>query len=124
MVWEGKDRERRSLPYPDSDFITTDGSFVEAWAFEGEPGQEVMIDLVSDDFDSYLYVAGPGLQETLADDDSGGACHSRINLAVLDRGLFHVVASSSSRQTGTYQLLMSPRSRPGGGAVLWRGRRI
>jgi len=91
-----------------SDVITTDDSYVEAWAFEGKPVQEVTIDLVSDDFDSYLYVAGPGLEETLSDNDSGGACHSRINLTILDRGLFHVVASSSSsRQTGTYQLLMS-----------------
>ena len=96
-----------------ADFITTDDSYVEAWAFQGQPGQEVTIDLVSDDFDSYLYVAGPGLEETLADDDSGGACHSRIDLTVLDRGLFHVVASSSSsRQTGTYQLLMSREPGP------------
>jgi hypothetical protein len=90
-----------------SDFITTGGSYVEAWAFAGKPGQEVTIDLISDDFDSCLYLAGRGLGGTLADDDSGGACHSRINLTVLDRGLFHVVASSSSRKTGTYELLMS-----------------
>ena len=96
-----------------SDFITTGDSYVEAWAFQGKPGQEVSIDLVSDDFDSYLYLAGPGLVETLADDDSGGACHSRINLTVLDRGVFYVVASSSgSRQTGTYQLSVSREPRP------------
>jgi hypothetical protein len=96
-----------------SDFITADDNYVEAWAFEGSPGQEVSIDLVSDDFDSYLYVVGPGLGETLADDDSGGACHSRINFTVLDRGVFHVVASSTmSRQTGTYRLRASREARP------------
>ena len=96
-----------------SDFINTDDRYVEAWAFRGRPGQDVSIDLVSDDFDSYLYVVGPGLEETLGDDDSGGACHSRINLTVLDRGVFHVVASSSgSRQTGTYQLRLSREAGP------------
>ena len=96
-----------------SDFITADGNYVEAWALKGKPGQRVSIDLVSDDFDSYLYVVGPGLEQTLTDDDSGGACHARINFTPLDRGVFHVVASSMSvRQTGTYRLLVSEEPRP------------
>ena len=96
-----------------SDFATADENYVEAWALEGEPGQEVWIDLVSDDFDSYLYVLGPGLGETLTDDDSGGACHARINFTFLDRGVFRVVASSTSwRQAGTYRLSVSEHPRP------------
>ncbi len=96
-----------------ADFVTADENYVEAWALEGEPGQEVWIDLISDDFDSYLYVVGPGLGETLTDDDSGGACHARINFTFLDRGEFRVVASSTSRrQTGTYQLAVSDDPRP------------
>ncbi len=96
-----------------ADFVTADENYVEAWALEGEPGQEVWIDLISDDFDSYLYVVGPGLGETLTDDDSGGACHARINFTFLDRGEFRVVASSTSRrQTGTYQLAVSEDPRP------------
>jgi len=96
-----------------SDFITAGDSYVEAWALEGRPGQEVSIDLISDDFDSYLYVVGPGLGETLTDDDGGGACHARINFTVLDRGVFHVVASSTAwRQTGTYQIRVSEEPGP------------
>ncbi len=96
-----------------SDFITAGNSYVEAWALEGRPGQEVSIDLISDDFDSYLYVVGPGLGETLTDDDGGGACHARINFTVLDRGVFHVVASSTAwRQTGTYQIRVSEEPGP------------
>ncbi len=96
-----------------SDFVTSGDSYVEAWALEGRPGQEVSIDLISDDFDSYLYVVGPGLAETLTDDDSGGACHARINFTILDRGVFHVVASSTAwRQTGTYQLRVSEEPGP------------
>jgi hypothetical protein len=96
-----------------SDFVTAGQNYVEAWALEGEPGQEVWIDLVSQDFDSYLYVVGPGLGETLTDDDSGGACHARINLTFLDEGVFRVVASSSSwREAGTYQLRVSEQLPP------------
>ncbi len=96
-----------------SDFITAGNSYVEAWALEGRPGQEVSIDLISDDFDSYLYVVGPGLGETLTDDDSGGACHARINFTVLDRGVFHVVASSTAwRQSGTYRIRVSEEPGP------------
>ena len=96
-----------------SDFITANDSYVEAWALDGRPGQEVSIDLVSDDFDSYLYVVGPGISETLTDDDGGGACHARINFTILDRGVFHVIASSTSwRQAGTYQLRVSEEPGP------------
>jgi len=96
-----------------SDFITAGNNYVEAWALEGRPGQEVSIDLISDDFDSYLYVVGPGLGETLTDDAGGGACHVRITFTILDRGVFHVVASSTSwRQAGTYRLRVSEAPGP------------
>ena len=96
-----------------SDIVGVNESYLEAWALKGKPGQTFSIDLISDDFDSYLYVVGPGLSETLRDDDGGGACHSRVDFTVLESGVFHVVASSSSsRQTGTYQLRVSEEPGP------------
>ena len=96
-----------------SDYVGVNESYLEAWALKGRPRQTVSIDLVSDDFDSYLYVVGPGLGETLRDDNGGGACHSRLDFTFLERGVFHVVASSSSsRQTGTYQLRVSEEPGP------------
>lgn len=95
-----------------ADYLGVNESYLEAWALEAEAGQTLYIDLVSSAFDSYLYVVGPGLSETLRDDDSGGACHSRLNLTVLESGVFRVVASSSSsRQAGTYQLRVSEQPR-------------
>ena len=79
-----------------SDYVGLNESYLEAWLLEVQEGQTLSIDLVSEDFDSYLYVVGPGLKETLKDDDGGGACHSRIDFTVLESGVFHVVASSSS----------------------------
>lgn len=97
-----------------ADYVGLNDAFLEAWAFDGEEGQTVTFDVISDDFDSYLYVAGPGLGEVLRDDDGGGACHSRVRLTVLESGTFQVVASSNaSRQTGTYRLRASENPEPG-----------
>lgn len=97
-----------------ADYVGLNDAFLEAWSFDGEEGQTVTFDVISDDFDSYLYVTGPGLGEVLRDDDGGGACHSRVRLTVLEPGTFHVVASSnSSRQTGTYRLRASENPEPG-----------
>ncbi|MEM7415606.1 MAG: PPC domain-containing protein [Gemmatimonadota bacterium] len=91
-----------------ADYFGVNESYLEAWAFEGREGEVVTFDLMSDDFDSRLYIVGPGLDEVLSDDDSGGACHARIRLTVLESGTFHVVASSlSSRTTGRYRLRAS-----------------
>ena len=97
-----------------SDYVGLNNNYLEAWELKGEPGQKIWIDLTSDDFDSYLYVVGPGLTEVLRDDDSGGACHARIELSVLERGTFRVVASTSgSQSTGTYRLRASEQPSPG-----------
>lgn len=87
------------------DYVSVNGAYLEAWAFDGEAGQEVSIDLVSDDFDAYLYVVGPGIDGALSDDDGGGACHARVDFTVLEAGRFHVVASTNgSNRSGPYRL--------------------
>lgn len=115
------DTGRRSLEIGDevqgalsaSDYVGVNGSYLEAWSLKARAGQTISIDLQSDDFDSYLYVVGPGLSETLRDDDGGGACHSRLDFTVLESGVFHVVASSSGSQTtGTYRLRVSAEPQP------------
>jgi hypothetical protein len=96
-----------------SDFTSRDGAYLEAWSIEGQPGQTVTIDLISDDFDALLYVAGPGLTEALGDDDSGGACNARIELTFLETGAFHVVVSSTQMgMTGTFRLRTAENPEP------------
>lgn len=97
-----------------ADFMSINDQYLEAWSFEGEEGETVTFDLMSDDFDSRLYIVGPGLDEVLTDDDSGGACHARIRLTVLESGTFHIVASSLSYQaTGRYRLRAAENPPPG-----------
>ncbi|MEM7416522.1 MAG: PPC domain-containing protein [Gemmatimonadota bacterium] len=104
-----------------SDYRSPDDAFMEAWALEGQPGQTVTVDMVSETLDSYLYVVGPGLTETLADDDGAGGCNARVTFTVLDEGTFHVVAAPTGgplgmsygmNETGTYTLTVSERPGP------------
>ena len=91
-----------------SDYTSIDGSYLEAWELQGRAGEAVTIDLEASAFDPVLYVAGPGLGETLRDDDGGAGCNSRLSLTFLESGTFRVVASSlGSGQTGTYTLRVS-----------------
>lgn len=88
-----------------ADHISTTDTYLDAWELSGPVGSSVTVDLRSDDFDAYLYVVGPGIGETLFDDDSAGACHARIQFTILENGPYRVVASSMSpRATGTYTL--------------------
>jgi len=96
-----------------SDVRGQDDSYMEAWTIEGRPGESVTIDLIADDFDPFLYVGGPRLEEPLYDDDSGGACYARITFTYLESGTFRVVATSNGpRETGTYALRVSDTPGP------------
>lgn len=96
-----------------ADYTSVDDHLLEAWELEGRAGSSVTIDLESDAFDARLYVVGPGMAETLWDDDSGGGCNARLTLTFLENGMFRVVASSlGSYDTGTYRLRVSEQPGP------------
>ncbi len=82
---------------------TIEGKPVQAWAFEAAAGDIVTIDMMSDDFDSYLYVVGPGL-ESLENDDGGDGLNSRLDVTFPNDGTYRVVASSLGGSLGTFTL--------------------
>lgn len=104
-----------------SDYLAV-GRRVRAYTLEGTSGAPVTIDLISDDFDAYLYLVGPGGTEIETDDDSGGACHARISTFLPSDGEYRIVASSLSGSTGAFTLRLAERQQPpapgecGGGA--------
>jgi hypothetical protein len=99
-----------------ADVRSADDAYLEAWELAGRAGESVTIDLLADAFDPRLYVVGPGLPETLWDDDSGDGCNARLTFTLLENGTFRVVVTSSSaRETGTYRLRVSDR--PGAAAT-------
>lgn len=79
------------------------GRRVQAWAVEGQPGQALLIDLLSDEFDTYLFVAGPGVGE-LVDDDGGQGTNSRLCFVPAEPGIYRVVASSFGGDVGGFRL--------------------
>ncbi len=91
-----------------ADYISPRGTYLDAWALEGRVGATVTVDLMSDDFDAYLYALGPGFGETLRNDDGGGGCDARLTMTFLENGTFRVVASTAgSSHTGVYTLRVS-----------------
>ena len=82
-----------------------DRQSAQVWEVQGEAGQTLTIRLSSADFDSYLYVLGPGLEAPLEDDDSGGELNSEIVFTVTATGLYRIIVSSLSEGgTGAFQL--------------------
>ena len=90
------------------DFVSGDGSRVQAWRLELAADAPIQVDLRSEDFDALLYVVGPGLDPGLRDDDGGGDLNSRICFTPGTAGSFTVVAASLGGGTGGYSLEAGP----------------
>lgn len=80
------------------------GQPVQAWAFEARAGIVTTIELLSDDFDTYLFVTGPGLPEPLSDDDGGAGLNSRLEVSFPSDGEYLLIASSVFGGRGLYTL--------------------
>jgi hypothetical protein len=91
------------------DLISPEGHRVQAWSLAAGAGDTLQIDLRSEDFDTYLYVVGPGLGSGLADDDSGLGLDSRVCLALTQNGDYRVVASSLSGELGDFTIEVHER---------------
>lgn len=90
------------------DPLTADGRHGQAWALEGRAGETYVIDLISDEFDAYLYFAGPGLAQPLTDDDGAGDLNSRITVTLPESGTYRVIVSAlDGSGSGKFQLLVS-----------------
>jgi hypothetical protein len=87
-----------------TDPIIGGGRRGQAWALSGRAGQTYTVDLQSSEFDCYLLVVGPGLEQPLEDDDSGGDLDSRITITLPEDGIYRVIASSLGGETGEYSL--------------------
>lgn len=90
-----------------------DSTYVQAWSIAGTAGRTVTVDLESDEFDAYLFVAGPGIAEPLQDDDSGGHCNARITLTFPRTAQYLIVVTSSNHgATGRFSLRVTSGATP------------
>lgn len=76
------------------DETTADGSYAEAWEIDGTAGDSATIDLVSDAFDAFLVLMGPGIEGIMSDDDGAGACNSRITVTFPENATYRVIVST------------------------------
>jgi hypothetical protein len=80
------------------------GKRVQAWTLHGAPGEALLIDLESTDFDSFLYVVGPELGDGLRDDDGGLGLNSRLCIVPQAASGYRVIVASLGLTTGSFSL--------------------
>ena len=107
--------EEQSGSLTASDVLSAGGRRVQVWTLGTSPGEELQVDLRSDDFDAFLYVVGPGLNEGLRDDDGGSGLNSRLCFVPERPGEYRVVASSLDAGTGAFTIAAGRHQR-----LVWR----
>ena len=87
----------------------TAGQYADAYTFTGAVGQQVMIEIASDDFDSVLWLFNSRGEFITADDDSGDALGSLLNSFTLpETDTYTLLASShGAGETGEYTLRLN-----------------
>ena len=95
----------------ETDYRTTSGVLVQAFTLDGLAGEPITVDLISNDFDAYLFLVGPGYEEPLTDDDAGGACHAQLTLFLPENGPYRLVVGSW-QSPGSYTLRVDSRAHP------------
>lgn len=91
----------------DGDATLNDGKFVDKYALQATAGESFVIDLSSEDFDTYLIVTGVEDSEFAQENDDfeGSMSRSRIRMTARVAGTYVVhVTSYSAGETGTYRL--------------------
>ena len=106
-----------------------DGRPAEAWRLQGRAGERVSIVMASEDFDTYLYLTGPGLDGILTDDDGAGNLDAKIDVTLPTSGPFTVVAAAlSSGSYGAYTIRVEPpfdmNTLPTNGRTIDLGQRV
>lgn len=88
-----------------SSVLPFDNSFYNTYQFEGQAGQQVIIEMVSQDIDAYLILLDPNGRELSQDDDGGGGTNARIIVSLPENGTYTLLANSyGPGEAGLYTL--------------------
>ena len=88
-----------------SETLGDDGSYYNVHTFEGKAGESITIEMVSEEFDTYLLLIGPEEQVIAQDDDGNGGTNSRIMVILPTTGTYQIIANShTAGATGQYTL--------------------
>lgn len=95
----------------ESGTLPSDNSFFDAYTFEGKAGQQIVIEMTSNEVDSYLILLAPDGQDVAHDDDGGGGSNARLVTALPADGTYTVLANSyRPGETGRYNLRLGTAS--------------
>lgn len=85
--------------------LPVDNSFYHVYAFDGKAGQQVTIEMASQEVDAYLILLTEDGSELAQDDDSGGEKNAKIVITLPTDGTYIVLANSyEAGQSGNYRL--------------------
>ena len=101
-----------------SDCPLGDGSYLDAYSFNGTTGQQISVLMTSSAFDTFLYLLKPDGSVLVIDDDGGGGTNSRIPagsglLTLHATGNYTIFANSfAAGATGPYSLTFAGTAPP------------
>ncbi|MEB3281971.1 MAG: DVUA0089 family protein [Lyngbya sp.] len=85
--------------------LPIDNSFYDMYSFEGKAGQQIAIEMTSQDLDSYLILLDSDGGELAQDDDSGGDKNAKIMITLPADGEYTFLANSyEAGESGDYRL--------------------
>lgn len=89
----------------ESSVLPSDNSYFDAYTFEGTAGQRVLVEMSSEDLNSYLILLSPGGDNIAQDDDSAGNKDSRLEVTLPEDGIYTILANTySAGEIGDYTL--------------------
>lgn len=80
------------------DLLMADSTFADVWELTGAAGESVVIDVRSDEFDTYLQLLDPAGAVIGEDDDSGGDLNSRLAIVLPATGRYRIVVNSAGHE--------------------------
>ena len=88
-----------------SPVLPMDNSYFDLYTFEGKAGQEVTIEMKSEDIDPYLILLGSNQRQIAQDDDGGGNKNARLVVTLPVDGTYYIIANCyDAREAGSYTL--------------------
>lgn len=100
-----------------ADCMLVDGTVVDQYSFMAQAGQRIVADLVSEDFDSFLFLTDTELALLASDDDSGGGFNSRIDFTFGTTEEVFLLPNSFTPAEGDYSLTVTCPTGGGGHPV-------
>lgn len=77
-----------------TDCLLNDDTVADFWIFNGTAGDEVQIDMTSDDFDTFLFLLDTTPATAAVDNDSGEGTNSQITQTLDQTGVWAIAANN------------------------------